>query len=34
MPAEGVSAEHLSVRDTAKGTVAEGMVVGTRHGAP
>ena len=34
VPVEGVGAEHLSVRSTAEGVVAEGVVVGARHGAP
>ncbi len=32
--AEGVGAEHLSVRGTAEGVVAEGVVVGARGGTP
>ena len=32
-PAEGVGTEHLSIRSTAEnGVVAEGMMVGARHG--
>jgi len=33
-PAEGVGAEHLSVRGTAGGVVAEGVVVGAHGGTP
>ncbi len=33
-PAEGIGAEHLSLRSTAEGVVAEGVVVGARHGTP
>ncbi len=32
-PAESVGAEHLSLRSTADGVVAESVVVGARHGA-
>jgi len=31
-PAEGIGAEHLSLRSTAEGVIAEGVVVGARHG--
>ena len=34
VPDAGVGAEHLSVRGTAEGVVAEGVVVGARHGTP
>lgn len=34
MPAKGVGAEHLSLRGTAEGVVAEGVVVGARGGTP
>lgn len=33
-PAEGIGAEHLSLRSTADGVAAEGVVVGARHGTP
>jgi hypothetical protein len=32
--ADGIGAEHLVVRRTAEGIVAESVVVGARHGAP
>ncbi len=34
VPAEGVGAEHLGLRGTAEGVVAEGVVVGARGSAP
>jgi len=33
-PVGSVGAEHLSIRNTAEGTAADGMVVGARYGAP